>query len=111
MNMVTIATLLSSGVILVSNPSIISKNEQKNERDVLSMTPAMYQLLSDLLQVINIFHTLIGMNWVSSNRSGQKLIRWRRSFAEGKGGTLDKDKGSAEDSGDVPKANPSPTDS
>jgi hypothetical protein len=90
MNMTTITSLLSSGVIVISNPSfLLSKDEQKNERDanVISMTPTMYQLLSDLLQVINLFHTLIGMNWVSTNRNGQKLIRWRKSFA---GNTEDK---------------------
>jgi hypothetical protein len=87
MNMTTIASLLSSGVILISNPSLSSKEEQSSEGDVLPMTPAIYRSLSDLLQVINLFHTLIGMNWVSTYRSGQQLIRWRKSFV---GSTVDK---------------------
>lgn len=84
MNLSTLRELFASGTILSSNPflSFSQPAPLATPSPLLSsLTSPIYESLSHLLLVVNLFHTLVAMNWISTKRDIQKMIRWRRSFA------------------------------
>lgn len=76
-NISNLLSLFSSGVI-VSSPTLPTPPSSQSSPP---LTPVMYQTLSQLLSVINLFHTLLSINWVISKRTTKHIIRWRKSFA------------------------------
>lgn len=98
MNITFISSLLTSGVIhqsktstptslstSTSSPFILSFPSNSQLPSLPSnLSPSILKTLSNILLVINLFHTLVSVNWIATKRNVKNYIRWRRSFAEEK---------------------------